>query len=84
MYWVVIWLSGEAAMVMPGSEKYYFEDPAVCEEIRAAIDQDIRDGVVEIDGDLYVVNPDGENLEWQEWEVTCETEHYNIGDQKNG
>lgn len=81
MFWVVIWLSGEAAFVMPGDENYHFEY-ANCMEIREQIEVDIQDGVVDIDGDLYVVSPQGDNLEWQPWEVTCEPDYIEIGELK--
>lgn len=77
--WLVIWLAGEAAMVMGGDPGMSAE---LCNDMRELVIADIEAGTVEIEGVLWVEAPDGELLPWQPWEVTCESNEVELGTTK--
>jgi len=76
--WLVVWLAGEASMIMGGNTGM---SVVFCNTMREVVITDIAEGVrQDTDGTLWVEAENGDRLPFQEWSVTCEEIRPVLGD----
>ena len=79
MKWLVIWLAGQAVMVMDAGTPDNCQStmlPLVTADIEASV-------ITDDEGNQFVIGETGETLPWGEWEVTCEATAPKIGDTRD-